>query len=162
VRLSETGSAAGRQVRCSGRVHGHGRNDRQPGHDLLCDPLARLEGIDVEHWKTDFASQFFKRYFDFTVAMLVWGLLGLMLAILTRSSAIATGSGIGFRLVVESLITIVAANAAKYLPGGTLSTLVRAAPTGSPGGAALGVVVLYGVIAATVSLIVFRTRDIVS
>ena len=83
-------------------------------------PLARLEGIDVEHCKTDFASHFFKGYFDFTVAMLFWGLLGLMLAVLTRSSAIGIGIGIGigFLLVVESLITIVAANAAKYLPGG--------------------------------------------
>jgi ABC-2 type transport system permease protein len=59
-------------------------------------PLARLEGIDVEHWKTDFASHFFKGYLDFTVAMLVWGLIGLMLAVLTRSSAMAIGIGIGF------------------------------------------------------------------
>jgi hypothetical protein len=125
-------------------------------------PLARLEGIEVEHWKTDFASHFFKGYFDFTVALLVWGLLGLMLAILTRSSAIAIGIGIGFLLVVESLITIVAANAAKYLPGGTLGTLVQGGTDGFPWGAVLGVVVLYGVLAATVSLIVFRARDIVS
>jgi hypothetical protein len=64
--------------------------------------------------------------------------------------------------VVESLITIVAANAAKYLPGGTLGTLVQGGTDGFPWGAALGVVVLYGVLAATVSLIVFRARDIVS
>ena len=63
---------------------------------------------------------------------------------------------------MESLITIVAANAAKYLPGGTLSTLVQGGTSGFPWGAALGVVVLYGAIAATVSLIAFRARDIVS
>jgi hypothetical protein len=125
-------------------------------------PLARLEGINVDHWKTDFASHFFKGYFDFTVAMLVWGLIGLMLAVLTHSSAMAIGIGIGFLLVVESLISIVAVNAAKYLPGGTLSTLVQGGTNGFPWGAALGVVVLYGLIAATVSLIVFRTRDIVA
>ena len=125
-------------------------------------PLARLEGISVDHWKTDFASHFFKGYFDFTVALLVWGLIGLMLAVLTRSSAMAIGIGIGFLLVVESLITIVAANAAKYLPGGTLSTLVQGGTHGFPWGAALGVVVLYGIIAAAVSLVVFRARDIVA
>jgi hypothetical protein len=125
-------------------------------------PLARLEGISVEHWKTDFASHFFKGYFDFTVAMLVWGLLGLMLAVLTRSSAMAIGIGIGFLLVVESLITIVAPNAAKYLPGGTLSTLVQGGTNGFPWGAALAVVVLYGILAAAISLGVFRTRDIVA
>src|SRR5262249_40471323 len=125
-------------------------------------PLARLEGISVDHWHADFASHFFKGYFDFTVAMLVWGLIGLMLAVLTRSSAMAIGVGIGFLLVVESLITIVAANAAKYLPGGPLSPPVRGGPDGFPWGAALGVVVLYGVIAAVVSLVVFRKRDIVA
>jgi hypothetical protein len=125
-------------------------------------PLARLEGISVDHWHADFASHFFKGYFDFTVAMLVWGLIGLMLAVVTRSSAMAIGIGIGFLLVVESLITIVAANAAKYLPGGTLNTLVQGGTDGFPWAAALGVVVLYGVIAAAVSLVVFRTRDIVA
>ena len=55
-----------------------------------------------------------------------------------------------------------AANAAKYLPGGTLSTLVQGGTDGFPWGAALGVVVLYGVIAAAVSLVAFRARDIVS
>jgi ABC-2 type transport system permease protein len=125
-------------------------------------PLARLEGIDVEHWKTDFASHSLKGYLDFTVAMLVWGLIGLLLAVLTRSSAMAIGIGIGFLLVVESLITIVAANAAKYLPGGTLTTLVQGGTDGFSWGAAAGVVVLYGVIAAGVSLLVFRARDITS
>jgi hypothetical protein len=125
-------------------------------------PLARLEGIKVDRWKTDFVSHFFKGYLDFTVAALVWGLIGLMLAVLTRSSAMAIGIGIGFLLVVESLLTIVAPNAGKYLPGGTLSTLVAGGTAGLSWGAALGLVALYGVIAAAVSLLVFRTRDIVA
>ena len=49
-----------------------------------------------------------------------------------------------------------------YLPGGTLSTLVAGGNDQLAWGAALGLVVLYGVVAATVSLAVFRTRDIVS
>jgi hypothetical protein len=125
-------------------------------------PLARLEGIQVDHWKTDFASHFFKGYLDFTVAMIVWGLIGLLLAVLTRSAAMAIGIGIGFLLVVESLITIVAANAAKYLPGGTLTTLVEGGTDGFSWGAAAAVVVLYGLIASAVSLLVFRARDIVA
>ena len=129
---------------------------------VLARPLARLEGIKVDAWKTDFVSHIFKGYFDFTVVALVWGLIGLMLAVLTRSSAMAIGIGIGFLLVVESLITIVAPDAGKYLPGGTLNTLVAGGTPGLPWGAALGLVVLYGVIAIAVSLAVFRVRDIVS
>jgi hypothetical protein len=123
-------------------------------------PLARLEGIQVEGWKTDFASHFFKGYLDFTVAALVWGLIGLMLAVLTRSSAMAIGIGIGFLLVAESLITIVAPNAGKYLPGGTLTALVAGGTDGLSWLTSLGLVALYGVIAAIVSLLAFRSRDI--
>jgi hypothetical protein len=43
-----------------------------------------------------------------------------------------------------------------------LSTLVQGGTSGFPWGAALGVVILYGVVAAAVSLVVFRTRDIVA
>jgi len=125
-------------------------------------PLARLEGIKVDAWKTDFVSHIFKGYFDFTIAMLVWGLIGLMLAVLTRSSAMAIGIGIGFLLVVESLITIVAPDAGKYLPGGTLGNLVSGGAPGLAWGASLGLVALYGAVAVSVSLLVFRTRDIVS
>jgi ABC-2 type transport system permease protein len=85
-----------------------------------------------------------------------------MLAVLTRSSAIAIGIGLGFLLVAEGLISIVAPNASPYLPGGTLDTLAGGGNDQLAWGAALGLVVLYGVIATVVSLAVFRTRDIIS
>jgi ABC-2 type transport system permease protein len=129
---------------------------------VVARPLARLEGIQVEAWKTDFLSHLVKGYFDFTVSVLVWGLIGLMLAVLTRSSALAIGIGIGFLLVVESLITIVASGASSYLPGGTLNALATGGNDQLSWGAALGLVILYGVIAATVSLATVRTRDITS
>jgi ABC-2 type transport system permease protein len=125
-------------------------------------PLAPLEGIEIEAWKTDFPSHLLEGYFNFTIAGLVWGLIGLTLAVLTRSSAMAIGIGIGFLLVVEGLITIVAPDTGPYLPGGTLSTLAAGGNDQLAWGAALGLVALYGVLAATVSLAVFRTRDIVS
>lgn len=129
---------------------------------LCAKPLARLEGIETEAWKTDFLSHLLEGFLNFTIAGLVWGLIGLTLAVLTRSSAMAIGIGIGFLLVVEGLITIVAPDAGPYLPGGTLSTLAAGGNDQLGWGAALGLVLLYGVIASTVSLAVFRTRDIVS
>lgn len=129
---------------------------------VIARPLARLEGIQVEAWKTDFLTQLLKGYFDFTVAVLVWGLIGLMLAVLTRSSALAIGIGIGFLLVVESLITIVASRASSYLPGGTLNALATGGNDQLSWGQALGLVALYGAIAIAVSLLTFRARDITS
>ena len=129
---------------------------------VLARPLPRLEGIPVAAWKTDFAPHLLKGYFDFAVAAAVWGLIGLMLAVLTRSSALAIGIGIGFLLVVESLITIVGSGASSYLPGGTLSTLVSGGNDDLSWGASLGLVVAYGTVAAIVSLATFRARDITS
>jgi ABC-2 type transport system permease protein len=129
---------------------------------LLARPLARLEGIQVTAWKTDFPSHLLRGYFDFTLAVLVYGLIGLMLAVLTRSSALAIGIGIGFLLVVEGLITIVASGASSYLPGGTLNTLAVGGNNQLSWGAAFGLAILYGTIAASVSLFVFRSRDITS
>ena len=129
---------------------------------LLARPLARLEGIRVESWKTDFPSHLAKGYFDFTLAVLVYGLIGLMLAVLTRSSALAIGIGIGALLVVEGLITIVAPGLSSYLPGGTLNTLAAGGNNQLSWGASLGLSILYGLIAATVSLLTFRSRDITS
>jgi hypothetical protein len=129
---------------------------------VIARPLARLEGIQVQAWKTDFASHVLEGYFDFTVAALVWGLIGLMLAVLTRSSALAIGLGIGFLLVVEGLITIVAPGARSYLPGGTLNTLASGGNAQLAWGSAFGLAIAYGVIATAVSLFTFRMRDITS
>jgi ABC-2 type transport system permease protein len=129
---------------------------------LLARPLARLEGIQVTAWKTDFVSHLAKGYFDFLLVVLVYGLIGLMLAVLTRSSALAIGIGIGFLLVVEGLITIVAPSASSYLPGGTMNALAVGGNNQLSWGPAIGLVVLYGLIAATVSLLAFRARDITS
>lgn len=46
--------------------------------------------------------------------------------------------------------------------GEPLGTLVQGGTDGFPWGAAFGVVVLYGIIAAVVALVVFRVRDIVA
>src|SRR5262249_4170565 len=40
---------------------------------VIARPLARLEGIEVAAWKTDFLWRLVKGYFDFTISVLVWG-----------------------------------------------------------------------------------------
>lgn len=129
---------------------------------LVARPLARLENIDTEAWRTDFAPHFFSSLFNFSIAGLVWGLIGLALAVLTRSSELAIGIGIGYLLVVENLIGLIAPDATVYLPGGTLNALVSGGTSELAWGLALGLVVIYGIVAITVSLLVFRARDISS
>lgn len=85
------------------------------------------------------------------VAGLVWGLIGLTIAVLTRSAALAIGIGIGYLLVVESLIGIVAPDSTVYLPGGTLNALVSGGTGQLAWGVAMTLAVLYGATATTIA-----------
>ena len=85
-----------------------------------------------------------------------------MIAVLTRSSALAIGVGIGYLLVVESLIGIIAPDSTVYLPGGTLNALVFGGTSQLAWITALGLTILYGIIVFIISLVAFRSCDITS
>ncbi|MCP4085086.1 MAG: hypothetical protein GY745_08565 [Actinomycetia bacterium] len=125
-------------------------------------PLARAYEIDTEPWKTDAAAEIASGFFNFLLPVLVWGLIGLMIAVLTRSSGTAIGVGIGWLLVVEGLIGIWAPDITHLLPGGTLSAFAAGGTADLSWASALGLTLLYGAVAASVSLLAFRNRDIVS
>jgi ABC-2 type transport system permease protein len=129
---------------------------------LVARPLARFEGIETEIWKTDFLAELAVGYFNFLVPSLVWGLIGLTIALLTRSSGLAIAIGIGYLLVVENLIGIVAPDVTDYLPGGTLAALTQGGTADLGWVTALLLTVAYGATAAAISMLVFRRRDIVS
>ena len=129
---------------------------------LVSHPLARLQGIETQAWKTDFFPHLLSAYVNFTVAAIVWGLIGLLLAVLTRSSALAIGIGAGWLLVVENLIGITAPDATPYLPGGTLNALVSGGTSKLGWLPALGLTLLYGAVAVSISLVAFHRRDILS
>ncbi len=123
-------------------------------------PMARLEGIDTDAWRTDFFPELSSGYINFLIPSLVWGLIGLLIAVWARSSGVAIAAGIGYLLVFENLIAIVADGITDYLPGGTLAALADGGTPDLAWATALGLTVLYGALAAGASLLIFRTRDI--
>lgn len=129
---------------------------------LVSRPLARLEGIDTEPWKTGFIPELLSGYFNFMIPGLVWGMIGLLIAVLTRSSGIAIAVGIGYLLIVENLIAIVADDITDFLPGGTLAALADGGTADLAWVPALGLTLLYGTVAAIGALLIFRNRDITS
>ncbi|MFT7649861.1 MAG: ABC-2 type transport system permease protein [Candidatus Poriferisodalaceae bacterium] len=125
-------------------------------------PLARLDGIDTEPWRTDFFPELLSGYVNFLLPSLVWGLIGLFIAVRTRSSGVAIAAGIGYLLVVENLIAIVADDITDFLPGGTLAALAGGGTADLAWAASLGLTLTYGVLAAAGALLIFRKRDITS
>ena len=60
---------------------------------------------------------------DLYLALLVWGTLGLALAVLTRSAGIAIGVGVGWVLLLESVIAAALDDVADWMPGATIGAL---------------------------------------
>jgi ABC-2 type transport system permease protein len=124
--------------------------------------LAPVFDVPTELWSTAFLTEFLSAWANLTVAALVWGLVGLALAMFTKSSGIAIAVGIGYLMVFENLIGIVAENATDYLPGGTLSALSMGGTDNLGYLTAFGLAIVYGTIAIGSSAIVFHRREITS
>lgn len=88
----------------------------------------------------------------------VWGVLGLVVALLTRSSGVAIAVGIGYLVVFENMIVAVASGASDWLLGSTLTAL---AAGGTPAMSfesafALGATYLAGGILVAITVAHFR------
>lgn len=121
---------------------------------------ARAAGVSTDAWGRHLASTLAGTWADLFCALLVWGVAGLVLAVLSRSSAVAISVGVGYVLVVESIVKAAAEGASAWLPGTTLSALAQGGtPTLSyPGALALGLA--YGILGLGVAVAVLTRRDI--
>lgn len=99
-------------------------------------------------------------WLDLLGALLVWGVLGLALATVTRSAAVAISVGVGYVLLLEPVIESVAGAVADRLPGSTLAALAGGGSDALSYPAALGLGVAYTLVAVGVALAVFLRRDV--
>lgn len=86
------------------------------------------------------------------------GSIGLLIAVITRSSGVAIAVGIGYILVFEGLIGIVADDLMGYLPGGTIGVVASGTGAELDWLTALGLTLAYTVAACVSSLAAFRRR----
>ncbi len=94
------------------------------------------------------------------LALVVWGLIGLVIAVVTRSSAIAISLGLGYVLVIEGLIRLVSPDAADWLPGATLSALAGGGTQSVDYWTAIGLGLAYAVLGLVVAGVTFSRRDV--
>ena len=129
---------------------------------LVSRPFARFAGISSDAWSTDFGTELLSGYTNLTIAAIAWGAIGLLIAVITRSSGVAIAVGIGYILVFEGLIGIVADELVDYLPGGTIGVVASGTGGELDWLPALALTLAYTAAACAVALAVFRRRDIVS
>lgn len=118
---------------------------------------ARAAGIDTGAWS---GSVVVGAWLDLLGALLVWGVLGLLLATVTRSAAVAISVGVGYVLLLEPVIESVAGAVADRLPGSTLAALAGGGSDALSYPAALGLGAAYTVLGVGVALWVFLRRDV--
>lgn len=129
--------------------------------DLVAAPAAAAAaGADPTAWGTSLISVTTGAALHLFLALLVWGTIGMALAVLTRSSGIAIGIGVGYVLLLESVVKAALTGIGDWLPGTTISALAAGGTADVPFGQALGLGTLYVVAALVLALAVLSRRDI--
>jgi len=124
------------------------------GTALVCAPVFDVSTVA---W-TDLLPTLLKAFRNLTLSATVWGTIGMVIALLTRSSGVAIAAGIGYLVVFENMIVAVASDASDWLLGSTLTAL---AAGGTPAIAfesalQLGAAYLAGGILIAVAVMHFR------
>lgn len=88
------------------------------------------------------------------------GVIGLVLAVLTRSAAVAVSAGVAYVLVVETLIGLVAEDTAQWLSGATLRSLAAGGDTLLDYPSALALGATYAAVGLAVAAVVLVKRDV--
>jgi len=122
--------------------------------------VAEGTGVSTDAWIQNAVTTVLESYFQLTLAVLLWGVLGLLVGIVTRSTGIAVAVGIGYLLVFEGLLTMVLERGSKWLPGSAFQAIAAGGNADMSFGTALVLAAAYAVVAMAVSAVVVRRRDI--
>jgi ABC-type transport system involved in multi-copper enzyme maturation permease subunit len=90
------------------------------GTALACAPLF---DVSTSAWGTGTLVTLAEAFRNLSLSAVVWGGIGLLVALLTRSSGVAIAAGVGYVVIFENMIVAVAEDAGTWLLGGTLTAL---------------------------------------
>lgn len=122
--------------------------------------LASATDIPTDAWEDGAVLQVVEAALQLFSSLLVWGVIGLVVAVLTRSAAVAVSAGVAYVLVVETLVGTVAEDAADWLPGATLRALATGGDAVIDHGTALALGAGYALAGLAVAAIVLVRRDV--
>jgi ABC-2 type transport system permease protein len=127
---------------------------------LAAVPAAGAAGVPTSAWGAHPVSTIADAWVNTFAALLVWGVIGLVLAVLSRSAAVAISVGAGYVLVVESLVKMAAGGDTDWLLGSTLTALARGGTASLAYASAVGLALLYITIGLGLAGAVFARRDV--
>jgi ABC-2 type transport system permease protein len=123
-------------------------------------PAAGAAGISTIAWGTNLIAVLAGAWTNLFLALCVWGVLGLVIAVLTRSAAVAISIGVGYVLVVESLVKMLKDAPADWLLGTTLGAVASGGTATTAYGTALALALGYVTLGLVIAGVVFVRRDV--
>ena len=123
-------------------------------------PAAQAAGISTAAWGTDLVTVVAGAWVHLFLALCVWGVLGLVVAVLTRSAAVAISIGVGYVLVAESLVKMAKDVPSDWLLGTTLGAVASGGTASVAFGAALALAAGYVIVGLAIAGLVFVRRDV--
>lgn len=122
---------------------------------------AEAAGIDTSAWASaDLAPVIVEAWGNALLASLVWGTIGLAIASIARSSAIAISVGAGWVLLVESIVAAAFDGGVAWLPGNVLTAVAEGGNDSVSYAAAIGLGALYVLIGLGAATLVAVRRDV--
>lgn len=127
------------------------------GTALVCAPIF---DVSTAAWGTDTLITLAEAFRNLSLSAIVWGVIGLLVALLTRSSGVAIAAGVGYVVIFENMIVAVASDAGKWLLGGTLTALAAGGTPAISLESALQLGSAYLVAGILISIAVMHFREI--
>jgi ABC-2 type transport system permease protein len=127
---------------------------------VVAPPLAGAAGISPDAWTSDPVATLLSAYVHITASVLLWGIVGLFVGVITRNSGLAIGIGIGYLMIFEGVITTLLESAARWLPGQVFAAIASGGTETMDFGTALLVAGVYAALALVAAMVLFQRRDI--
>jgi ABC-type transport system involved in multi-copper enzyme maturation permease subunit len=129
--------------------------------NVVTAPIAAgAAGASTQAWTSVGPGALAGAWLDLLLTLLVWGLIGLVLATASRSAAIAVSVGAGWVLLVEGVVGAALSDVAAWLPGSALAALARGGTSTLSYGSALTAAAAYALLGLAVGYTVVSHRDV--
>jgi hypothetical protein len=123
-------------------------------------PIVGASGISTAAWGTDAASVVAAAWAHLYLSQVVWGVLGLAIAVVSRSAVVAVAIGAGYVLLVESMLKMANGVPSDWLLGSTLNAIASGGTASVSFSAALALGAAYVIVGLMLAGIVLTRRDV--
>jgi len=122
--------------------------------------VAPMLDISTSAWGHGTFTTLLEAYRNLSLSTLVWGVIGLTLATLTRSAGVSIAAGIGWVVAFETMLQGVATNLADKMPGAMLTALAAGGTSTIGFGTAMLLAAIYTLVGLTIAGLVTHRREI--